>query len=180
MEERSVKIANPIRRTFNWAKFRTTKGAIKMHCQFDHSGHIPTFAVITDGKQHEITVAKSSFAILPDSIYCVDKAYIDFKWLYSIDNQRAFFVTRAKDNLNYSVIGQHTENNKKGIISDEIIALNGFYQQKDYPKKLRLIRYYDKETDKILTFLTNNFGSFVFIVGTSLDLTARNVDGFLV
>ena len=152
--------------TFNWAKFRATKGAIKMHCQFDHSGHIPTFAVITDGKQHEITVAKSSFAILPDSIYCVDKAYIDFKWLYSIDKQRAFFVTRAKDNLNYTVVGQHTENNKKGIISDEIIALNGYYQQKDYPKKLRLIRYYDKETDKILTFLTNNFSLSAYTIAS--------------
>lgn len=142
---------------FQWAKFRTTKGAIRLHYQFDHSGQIPTFLVVTDAKQHEITVARSFFSPMADSIYCVDKGYTDFAWLYTIENNRAYFVTRAKDNIKYQVSGQHTENKKNNVISDEIITLTGFYQQQYYPKELRLIHYYDKETDKIFMFLTNNF-----------------------
>lgn len=141
---------------FSWAKFRTAKGAIKLHCQFDHAGQIPTFMVVTDGKEHEITVARSSFSLVPDSIYCMDKGFIDFKWFYSIHTAGAFFVTRAKDNLKYTVTGQHKESTKKSVISDELITLSGFYQMQDYPKELRLIHYYDKETDKLLVFLTNN------------------------
>ena len=143
--------------TFQWAKFRTTKGAIKLHYQFDNTTQIPSFLVITDAKQHEITVARSFFTPIADSIYCVDKGYLDFAWLYSIDTSRAFFVTRAKDNLNYSVVGQQKSDEKKGILSDEVIELSGFYQKQDYPKNLRLVRYFDKEQKKELTFLTNNF-----------------------
>ena len=143
--------------TFQWAKFRTTKGAIKLHYQFDHTSQIPTFMVLTDAKQHEITVARSFFTPLPDSIYCVDKGYIDFSWLYTIESQRAFFVTRAKDNLSYAVIGQHTQDKKRSILSDEVITLAGYYQHKNYPENLRLIHYWDEETAKLLVFLTNNF-----------------------
>jgi hypothetical protein len=141
---------------FPWAKFRTTKGAIKLHCQLAHAGQMPTFMVVTDAKQHEITIARSSFPIVPDSIYCMDKGYIDFSWFHTIDTAGAFFVTRAKDNLNYTVTGQHTQPSKKSVISDEIITLNGFYQKQQYPKELRLIHYYDSETDKLLVFVTNN------------------------
>ena len=143
--------------TFQWAKFRTTKGAIKLHYQFDNATQIPSFLVITDAKQHEITVARSFFTPIADSIYCMDKGYMDFSWLYSIDTSRAFFVTRAKDNLNYAVVGQQQTDEKKGILSDEVIELSGFYQKQDYPKNLRLVRYFDKEQEKYLTFLTNNF-----------------------
>jgi hypothetical protein len=142
---------------FPWAKFRTTKGAIKIHCQLEHGCNLPTFAVITDAKQHEITVAKSSFSIVADSIYCFDRGYIDYKWFNSIDKQSAFFVTRAKDNIKYSVSGQHNSDKKKNIRSDQIISLTGFYQHKDYPGKLRLIKFKDPATKKKLTFLTNNF-----------------------
>ena len=86
----------------------------------------------------------------------MDKGFIDFKWFYSIHTAGAFFVTRAKDNLKYTVTGQHKESTKKSVISDELITLSGFYQMQDYPKELRLIHYYDKETDKLLVFLTNN------------------------
>lgn len=143
--------------TFHWAKFRTTKGAIKLHYQFDYDSQIPTFLVVTDAKQHEITVARSCFALTADSIYCVDKAYTDFSWLYSIHKSKAYFVTRAKANLNYTVSGPQPADIKKNIISDEIIALNGFYQKQYYPETLRLIRYYDTETNKLFVFLTDNF-----------------------
>lgn len=143
--------------TFRWAKFRTTKGAIKLHYQFDNMTQIPSFLVITDAKQHEITVARSFFNIVADSIYCVDRGYTDFAWLYSIDCRRAFFVTRAKENLKYRVVGQQNMDEKKGILSDKTIELSGFYQKQDYPENLRLVYYYDKEQEKYLTFLTNNF-----------------------
>lgn len=142
---------------FPWARFRTTKGALKLHYQFDHSGQIPSFLVVTDAKHHEVQVAQKNFDILADSIYCFDKGYLDFGWFRRIKEAHSYFVTRAKDNLKYEVIGQHNLSNKKGVLSDEIISLSGYYQNKDYPDKLRFIRYYDKETDKTLVFLTNNF-----------------------
>jgi hypothetical protein len=142
---------------FDWAKFRTTKGAIKMHCLFDLSGQIPVFIHITDGKKHDVPIARSVLDIVPDSIYCWDRGYIDFKFLYSVQSKGAFFVTRAKDNLNYTSAGQHSDYQKNGVLSDKRITLAGFYQQQDYPKELRLVHYYDHETDKELTFITNNF-----------------------
>lgn len=141
---------------FPWAKFRQTKGGIKLHYDFNHAGMIPEFLRITPAKEHEITVAKKFFDIIPDSIYCFDKGYIDFNWFRRINDTKAFFVTRAKDNLNATVIGQHSEPNKKGVLSDNLVELQGFYSSQDYPRPLRLIRYYDAETDKELVFLTNN------------------------
>lgn len=143
--------------TFSWAKFRRTKGAIKLHYQFDHGGHIPAFLVVTDGKQHEVTVARSFLELIPDSIYCVDRGYLDFAFFARISEEKAFFVTRAKENLAYTVTGQHEKSPLSAILSDEHIQLTQFYAKKAYPKKLRLIHHYDAETDKILVFLTNHF-----------------------
>jgi hypothetical protein len=142
---------------FPWAKFRKTKGAIKMHCLYDHSGALPTFMVVTDGKKHDVRVVKEkSFPMLPDSIVSMDKAYIDYKWLYSLGNNGIWFVTRAKTNINYVVTGQHPVAGK-GVRSDQRIRLNGPRTSKYYPKELRLIEFYDEEKKKSLIFLTNNF-----------------------
>ena len=142
---------------FPWARFRTTKGAIKMHCLYDHAGALPTFLTVTDGKKHDVRVVKdNSFPLLPDSIVSVDKAYIDYKWLNSLDEQGVWFVTRAKTNIDYAVVGQHPISNKK-VLSDERISLQGPLTKTKYPKELRLIRYYDEGRKKRLTFLTNNF-----------------------
>jgi hypothetical protein len=142
---------------FPWAKFRTTKGAIKLHCLYDHSGALPTFLTITDGKKHDVRVVKdNTFPLLPDSIVSVDKAYIDYKWLNSLDEQGVSFVTRAKSNIDYVVVGQHPITGKK-VLSDERIALQGMLTKAKYRKDLRLIRYHDEERQKMLTFLTNNF-----------------------
>jgi putative transposase len=141
---------------FPWARFRRAKGGIKLHYDFNHSGMLPEFLCITDAKQHEIPVAKKYFGIMPDSIYCMDRGYTDFAWFRLIHDAKAFFVTRAKDNLNCRFIGQHSEANKKGVLSDELIELEGFYSSQDYPHPLRLIRYRDVETNKELVFLTNN------------------------
>lgn len=141
---------------FPWAKFRQAKGGIKLHYDLNHAGMIPEFLRITDAKEHEITVARKFFTITPDSIYCVDKGYMDFEWFRHIHDAGAFFVTRAKNNLDCRFIGQHSEANKKGVVADELIELKGFYVSKDYPHPLRRIHYFDWETSKELVFLTNN------------------------
>jgi len=142
---------------FPWAKFRTTKGAIKLHCLYDHSGALPTFMTITDGKRHDVRVVKdNTLPLLPDSIVSIDKAYIDYEWLNSLDEQGVWFVTRAKTNIDYAVVGQHPISSKR-VLSDERIFLQGVLTKIKYSKDLRLIRYYDEERKKTLTFLTNNF-----------------------
>lgn len=141
---------------FPWAKFRWAKGGIKLHYDLNHNGMLPEFLYITPAQQHEITIAKIFFTITPDSIYCFDKGYTDFEWFRRINDAKAFFVTRAKDNLNCRVIGQHTEALKKGVLADELVELKGFYSHQDYPVALRRIHYFDWETSKELIFLTNN------------------------
>lgn len=138
---------------FNWAKFTTTKGAIKLHYQFNHSGNIPSFLIVTDAKKHETTIVKKFFTLTADSIYCLDRGYNDFVLYRRITEAKAYFVTRAKDNLDGHVIGQHTETLKKNILSDEVIKLHN----NKYRMPLRLIRYHDPETGDIIRFLTNNF-----------------------
>jgi len=141
---------------FPWAKFRKTKGAIKMHCLYDHSGALPSFVTITDGKKHDVTVAKDvGFPLSPDSIVSIDRAYIDYKWLNSLDEKRVWFVTRAKSNIDCVVTGQHPVTGK-GVRKDHMILLTGTRTKNYYPKELRMIEFYDEETKKHLTFLTNN------------------------
>lgn len=146
---------------FPWAKYRKTKGALKLHTLLDHSGCLPTFVTITDGKCHDINVVRDPQygfpRLLSDSIVTVDRAYIDYKWLYSLTMQKVFFVTRVKRNIQYSLVGQHEIPKNKGVISDENIRLTGFYSTQEYPDILRLITYYDSQTNKKLLFLTNNF-----------------------
>ena len=143
---------------FPWAKFRLVKGALKLHFLYDHSGSLPSFLVITDGKQHDIKVARSlDLPLLPDSIISIDRAYIDYKWLYSLKKQGVYFVSRAKKNMKYEVIGQHKVDTKKGVIFDVEILLTIEQSKEDYPEKLRLVGYIDEQTNKEFTFLTNNF-----------------------
>ena len=143
---------------FSWAKFRKRKGALKLHTLLDLKGTIPSFLVVTDAKQHEVKVARNNFLPLSlDSILIIDKAYIDFQWLYGLKQQGVYFVTRAKENLKCRVIGQHQVNTGQGVIADEEIMLTGFYSQEKYPEKLRLVTYYDKEHKKTYQFLTNHF-----------------------
>lgn len=138
---------------FSWAKYGKTKGGIKLHYQFSHAGNIPSFMVITDAVRHEASIVKRYFPINPDSIYCFDRGYTDYALFKRVSEAKAYFVTRAKDNMDFKIIGQHTETLKKGILSDEIINLNN----DKYTKPLRLIRYFDEESGEILVFITNNF-----------------------
>jgi energy-coupling factor transporter ATP-binding protein EcfA2 len=138
---------------YSWAKFRTTKGAFKIHCLYNHSGSIPDFIHMTDAKVADVTVAKTELDIIPDSIYCFDKAYSCFELWANIDLQKGYFVSKLKRNIKYEITGQHTETLKKGILSDEIIRVGN----KKYKKKLRMIRHFDMEKDELTVLITNNF-----------------------
>lgn len=146
---------------FPWAVFRKRKGAIKMHCLYNHSGALPSFMVITDGKHHDVRVARDEsrlyLALSPDSILSIDKAYIDYKWLYYLKKRGVYFVTRVKDNINSEVTGQHKPIKSKHVVRDDVISLTGFYTKQKYPDQLRLVGYIDRETGKYYEFLTNNF-----------------------
>ena len=146
---------------FSWAKYRKKKGAFKLHTLLDHNGYLPSFLVISDGKTHDINVVKDDLygfpKLSPDSMLLVDRAYNDYNWLYSLTQNKLFFVTKAKSNMKYEVLGQQNITKNKGVVSDSQIRLVNFYQSKAYPKELRLITYIDKETGEKHVFLTNNF-----------------------
>jgi len=149
---------------FPWAKYRFSKGAVKLHYQFNHAGCIPEFLIITGADANDMKVAKKFFHIQPDSIYCLDRGYVDFSLFRRIHDRKSFFVTRAKTGINCTVIGQHSEPNKKGVLADHLIKFNIYESRKDINFPVRLIRYYDSQTDKELTFLTNNLHLSAFTI----------------
>ena len=141
---------------FWWASFRSTKAAVKLHTILDLKTSIPEFILVTEGDVHDVKVL-DSFVIEKGSYYVMDKAYIDFKRLYRIHNERAYFVVRAKTNLDANIVASRDVKEGTGILSDQTIVLAGQASSKRYPEKLRLIQYYDAETGKLFFFLTNNF-----------------------
>jgi len=142
--------------TFYWAKFRKNKGAVKMHTLLDLRGNIPVFIEITDGKIHDVNILdKIVFEI--GAFYVMDKAYIDFEKLFEIKEALAFFVVRAKSNFAYKRLYSNKKDKTKDIKYDQIIKLTGYKSKKLYSEKLRKIKYYDKEKNKIYEFITNNF-----------------------
>ena len=141
---------------YNWAKFRTTKGAIKLHVKLNHSGYLPTFMVVTTGKVHETKVAPS-IPLERGDVAIFDKGYTDFAWYKSLDAKGVIFVTRIKRNAQYDVAERKDVSRFKHIYSDQILKLRGFYSKQKYPDTLRRIRSKDPETGKIITILTNNF-----------------------
>jgi hypothetical protein len=142
---------------FSWAQGKYSRGAIKVHTLLDLRGSIPTFIFITDGKYHDNNIL-DVIVPLPDAIYLMDKAYIDFTSLYYMNKAGAFFVTRAKVTLDYTVIEfNYNIDEKTGLRGDKTIKLQGYKSKQLYPETLRLVEYYDHEKDIILVFLTNNF-----------------------
>ena len=142
---------------FPWAKFRKRKGAIKLHTLLDMQGSIPATVIITHGKVHDVNILDSLF-IEAGAIYIMDRGYLDFARLYNIQQSSAFFITRAKSNFDFKRLYSQHVDKTTGILCDQIIVLKGFYTKKDYPDKLRRIRYYDVGNNKTMVFLTNNFG----------------------
>jgi hypothetical protein len=141
---------------FPWAKFRKTKAAIKLHTLMDLRGSIPSFIHISDGRLHDVNVLDQLIPE-PGSFYIMDRGYLDFERLYMLNQSAAFFVIRAKSNLQFRRLYSHPVKKTTGLKCDQTIVLTGFYSYKNYPEKLRRIKYYDIETDKTLVFLTNNF-----------------------
>ena len=141
---------------FPWAHFRKTKAAIKLHTLLDLRGPIPTFISITDGKIADVNILDQ---ILPEagSFYVMDRGYLDFFRLHRIHLSLAFFVTRTKSNMSFDRVYSHAVDKNKGLLCDQTIILNNFYAKKDYPDKLRRIKFFDNITKKRLVFLTNNF-----------------------
>lgn len=141
---------------FPWADFRATKGAIKLHVGLNHSGYLPEFAVITDGKTSDIEVGRT-LTFPTGSIVAMDRGYIDYEWFNQLTNKGVYFVTRPKSNACYKVIERHAIPKNKGIISDQTIMFTGNKAVKKCPIPLRRVIYRDQETSKQYTFLTNHF-----------------------
>jgi len=141
---------------FTWAQGKYSRGAVKVHTLLDLRGNIPTYILITDGRYHDSNVL-DILPVQPGAIYVMDKAYVDFAALFNIHNADAFFITRAKVSLDYSVVECNFNiDESTGLRSDKIITLNGYKSSKLYPEALRLIEYFDKEKEVTLTFLSNN------------------------
>jgi hypothetical protein len=141
---------------FPWAEFRKTKAAVKMHTLIDLRGPIPTWVAITTGKVHDVRML-DEMPVTKDAFYAMDKGYIDFARLYAIHQQGAFFVIRAKDNLKCKRLYSNAKNKDAGVRADQIITLVTQKSKKGYPERLRRVSFVDKERNKRLVFLTNNF-----------------------
>lgn len=140
---------------FWWAEFRKTKGGVKLHTLYDIKTSIPTYIYITKASVHDVNLL-DLLNYEPGGYYILDRGYIDFKRLFKIHLHSAYFVTRTKSNFRFRRIYSNKINKQTGVLSDQIGKLEGFYSLKDYPEKLRMIKYYDEETKKKLVFLTNN------------------------
>src|SRR3954449_5052765 len=139
---------------FPWAHFRTTKAAVKMHTLLDLRGNIPSFIHVSEGKLHDVHALDR---LVPEAgaIYVMDRGYVDFARLYGLHQAGAFFVIRAKSNLDAHRVYSAATDRTTGVIADQTIALDGRYTSKDYPVHLRRVRFRDPETEKTLVFLTN-------------------------
>jgi len=142
--------------TFYWAIFRSTKGGIKLHTQIDLKTSIPEFIFFSNANLQDVNVL-DLVTYEANSIYVMDRGYVDYKRLYRIQLSDAFFVTRTKDNMDFRRLYSRTVDKKKGLLFDQTIRLNGFYSSRYYPDKMRRIKFKDDETGKVLIFLTNNF-----------------------
>jgi len=140
---------------FDWAPFRSTKAAIKLHTLLDLRGAIPAFIHISDGKLHDVNVL-DILLVEAGSFYIMDRGYLDFVRLYAMHQAGAFFVTRAKEGMDARRVYSHPVDRASGIICDQRIMLNGYYSARNYPEHLRRIRFKDPETGRTLVFLTNN------------------------
>jgi len=139
---------------FDWAQFRRTKGAVKLHLLLDHEGYLPSFAAVTEGKQHEVRVARQlDFAA--GTILVVDRGYTDYEWFAKLTQEGVHLVTRLKDNADYAVVEEREIPQRKGVRRDQVIF---FYKlaQAGVDCFFRRVEYYDEEREEVLVFLTNH------------------------
>ncbi len=141
---------------FPWAQFRRAKAAVKLHTLLDLQGNIPTFIHVSNGKLHDVNVLD---LLLPEpgAFYVMDRGYLDYERLFQLNQASAFFVIRAKSNLQFQRRYSHPVDKNTGLRCDQTITLTGFYTSQHYPEPLRRIKFYDPQTEKRFVFLTNNF-----------------------
>ena len=140
---------------FDWATFRTTKGAVKIHMVLDHDGYLPTFLNITEGNVHEINVART-LDFEPGAIIAMDKGYTDYELFAEWTRKKVYFVTRQKENARYSVVKEMDVPENSSIFKDQLIELDGFYSNKNCPYLLRRVEVWNKEKNEMMVFLTNH------------------------
>ena len=140
---------------FDWAKYRQTKGAMKLHLLLDHEGYLPVFACITTGKIHEVSIART-LNFPAGSIVAVDRGYLDYELFWSWTQGGIFFVTRQKDNAHYRIIEKRAIPKNRSILRDQLIELEGFYSHRHYPVPLRRLEVWDAENEQIIVLLTNH------------------------
>ncbi len=141
---------------FPWAKFRTSKAAVKLHVGLNHAGYLPEFVTLTEGRKHDVTVGRI-LKFPKGSVVVMDKAYNDYSWYKQLTDNGIFFVTRLKANAKYAVVKRCEVLKSKGLTSDQTIEFTGLQTAKKCPVPLRRIGYRDLETGKHYVFLTNNF-----------------------
>jgi hypothetical protein len=142
---------------FDWAQYRRTKGAVKLHLLLDHQGLLPSFALITEGRVHESRVARS-LRFEPGTIVVFDRGYTDYDWFATLDGDGVFFVTRLKDNADYGVVERRPTPEGSAVRRDEIIFLYKVARSGRYDLFLRRIEVWDEEQKRVLVFLTNHRG----------------------
>jgi len=140
---------------FDWAKFRRTKGAVKLHLLLDHDGYLPSVAVITEGKRHDVRVART-LRFDPGTIVVMDRGYVDYEWFGRLTTDGVFFVTRLKDNAAYAVEETRAVPERSHVRRDEVIRLTGVAAQSKCPHPLRRVEVQDPETGDTLVFVTNH------------------------
>jgi hypothetical protein len=140
---------------FPWAEFRRTKGAVKLHLLLDHDGYFPTYAYVSNGKKHDVTIARK-ISLPPGSIVAMDRGYNDYKLFASWTENGIYFVTRMKDNADYTVVDWRTIPITGDVLSDQLIRFNGYYAQKNCPHILRRVVVWDKENEREIVLLTNH------------------------
>jgi hypothetical protein len=140
---------------FPWAAFRSTKSAVKMHVLLNTEGSIPEFISITEGSVQDVLML-DKLTFISGCIYLIDKGYVDFERLYKIETSKAFFVTRAKENMSYNVVKENLISNSKTVRKDELVKLKRWHTRRWYPIEIRRIEFVDSATGLELTFLTNN------------------------
>jgi hypothetical protein len=140
---------------FPWAEFRRTKGAVKLHLLLDHDGYFPTYAYVSNGKKHDVTIARK-ISLPRGSIVAMDRGYNDYKLFASWTENGIYFVTRMKDNADYTVVDWRTIPITGDVLSDQLIRFNGYYAQKNCPHILRRVVVWDKENEREIVLLTNH------------------------
>ena len=140
---------------FDWAKYRRTKGAVKLHLMLDHDGLLPCYGVITDGKQHDVTVTRQ-WQFEAGTILVFDRGYTDYDWFERLTHQSVYFVTRLKTNADYIVVEDRPVVPGKGIMHDQIICMTQQAADSDTPPMMRRIEYFDETEQRTLVFLTNH------------------------